>query len=155
MGRLFRGKTKDKWVKGRLFSEDVIVPLNQEYFLNGDNPSFFEIDEDLEKLKLYIVDKKTVGEYTSLNDKNNVEIFTGDIVRYQQDNDDCPFPNKDVQPRIGRVFFSSFRASFAIATGKNGSSMTNQDLYKYIRNGNRVEVIGNIYDNPELLKNVS
>ena len=26
------------------------------------------------------------------------------------------------------------------------------DLFRYVRNDNRVEVIGNIYDNPELLE---
>lgn len=28
----------------------------------------------------------------------------------------------------------------------------NDDLWKYVQNGNRVEVIGNIFDNPELIK---
>ncbi|MEQ3619667.1 YopX family protein [Mediterraneibacter gnavus] len=28
----------------------------------------------------------------------------------------------------------------------------NNDLFKYARNGNTVEVIGNIFDNPELLE---
>ena len=29
--------------------------------------------------------------------------------------------------------------------------MINQDLFKYVQNRNRVEVIGNIFDNPELI----
>ena len=36
--------------------------------------------------------------------------------------------------------------------GKNGSGSINDDLWKYVQNGNRVEVIGNIFDNPELLE---
>lgn len=98
------------------------------------------------------IDYKTVGQYTGLTDKNGRKIFTGDIVKYQFDNDDCPFPNKRTDKIIGRIFFSDFRASFSVTAGKNGSSSMNNDLFKYVRNGNRVEVIGNIHDNPELLK---
>lgn len=95
---------------------------------------------------------ESVGQYTGLTDKNGKKIFEGDIIRYQHDNDDCPFLNKDVKKRIGRIFFRSFRASFAVAEGRNGEDHINQDLFRYVQNGNRVEVIGNIYDNPELLK---
>lgn len=30
----------------------------------------------------------------------------------------------------------------------------NDDLWKYVQNGNRVEVIGNIFNNPELIKEI-
>ncbi len=98
------------------------------------------------------VDPKTVCQYTGLTDKNGRKIFEGDIITYQHDNDDCPFPNKDTKRRVGRVYFQEFRSCFAVAEGRNGSDMINQDLFKYVQNGNRVEVIGNIFDNPELLK---
>ena len=78
-------------------------------------------------------------------------IWENDIVSFQFDNDDCSFPNKDTRKRIGKVFFSDFRASWSIAMGRNGSKSLNNDLFKYVQNGNRVEVIGNIFDNPELL----
>lgn len=93
-----------------------------------------------------------VMQYTGLKDKNGKEIYEGDIVRYQFDNDDCPFPNKHTEKIIGRIFFSEHRASFSVTAGKNCSSMLNNDLFNYARNGNRVEVIGNIYENPELLE---
>ena len=98
------------------------------------------------------VDYKTIGQYTGFTDKNGKKIFEGDIVRYQFDNDDCPFPNKRTEPILGRVFFSDFRASFSVTAGRNGGSALNNDLFKYVQNGNRVEVIGNIHDNLELLK---
>lgn len=79
------------------------------------------------------------------------EVLGEDVVRFQFDNDDCPFPNKDIKKRIGKIFFSDFRASWSIAMGKKGSNVINNDLFKYVQNGNRVEVIGNIFDNPELL----
>ena len=94
---------------------------------------------------------ETVCQYTGLTDKNGRKIFEGDIITYQHDNDDCPFPNKDTKRRVGRVYFQEFRSCFAVAEGRNGSDMINQDLFKYVQNGNRVQVIGNIFDNPELL----
>ncbi len=99
-----------------------------------------------------LIDPETVCQYTGLTDKNGRKIFEGDIITYQHDNDDCPFSNKDTKRRIGRVYFQEFRSCFAVAEGKNGSDMINQDLFKYVQNGNRVEVIGNIFDNPELME---
>ena len=102
--------------------------------------------------KMVQVDPSTVGQFTGLADKNGKRIFEGDIVRFQFDNDDCPWPNKRTEKHIGRVFWQNFRANFSIAMGRAGSSSINDDLWKYVQNGNRVEVIGNIYDNPELLE---
>lgn len=87
------------------------------------------------------VREETLGQFTGLTDKNGVKIFEGDIVEYET--------GKKV--RIGRVFFSDFRASFSVTAGKNGSARFNNDLFNYIQNRNSVTVIGNIYDTPELI----
>ena len=87
------------------------------------------------------VDSNTIGQFTGLTDKNGTKIFEGDIVEYEAGG----------KLRIGRVFFSDFRASFSVTAGKNGSARINNDLFNYIQNGNSVTVIGNIYDTPELI----
>nr|DAH49389.1 MAG TPA: YopX protein [Bacteriophage sp.] len=103
----------------------------------------------------YEVDPETLCQFTGLCDKNGKKIWEGDIISYQRDNDDCPFPNKDTKKRFGKVFYQGFRLTFAIGMGRNGSRSINDDLWKYVQNGNRVEVIGNRFDNPELLQEES
>lgn len=103
-------------------------------------------------IRWFEVDPKTFCQFTGLCDKNGKKIWESDIISYQRDNDDCPFPNKNTKKRFGKVFYQGFRSTFAIGMGKNGSRSINDDLWKYVQNGNRVEVIGNQFDNPELLQ---
>ena len=137
---LFRAKRIDngEWISGYLYGI-----WERKYILWGminDIPNMTEVDTS------------TICQFTGLKDKKGKLIWENDIVRFQFDNDDCPFPNKDIKKRIGKVFFSDFRASWSIAMGRNGSKCFNNDLFKYVQNGNRVEIIGNIFDNPELLE---
>lgn len=134
---LFKAKRKDngEWVEG--------------YYVKGSTRHC--ILPHLGGYPKWDVDENTICQYTGLTDKNGDKIWENDIVRFQFDNDDCPFPNKDIKKRIGKVFFSDFRASWSIAMGRNGSKCLNNDLFKYVQNGNRVEIIGNIFDNKELI----
>ena len=141
---LFRAKRLDngQWVQGFICKKKY---KSNKFYIScfhdkDDNEQFFAIDPD------------TICQCTGLKDKNGKLIWENDIVRFQFDNDDCQFPNKDIKKRIGKVFFSDFRASWSIAMGRNGSKCLNNDLFKYVQNGNRVEIIGNIFDNPELLE---
>ena len=85
---------------------------------------------------------------TGLFDKNGKEIFEGDIVRYTWDMlSDANATEKGKKVRISKVFWSDWKASWAV-----GREFCNNDLFRYVRNGNTVEVIGNVYQNPELLE---
>lgn len=85
-----------------------------------------------------IIYPETVGQYTGLDDKNFVKIFEGDIVEFSE----VFRKNKRI---IAEVFFSNYYYGFYVKQQDrsiNGISI-----------GEDIEVIGNIYDNPELLAN--
>lgn len=131
---LFRAKRKSngKWIEGYIYKQ--IVNLNDEYYIRrGDTD--------------YLVVPETVGQFTGLTDKKGKKIFEGDIVHavYQVGYVGC----KDIDYGIGIVkYCASYYggASYEIdIIGDSGSRIFTASLE------NGVEVIGNVYDNPELL----
>lgn len=141
---LFRGKRLDngEWVYGSLLQvecEDgsIVTAIFDRKDSGGDAE----------------IHPSTVGQYTGLLDKHGKRIFEGDIVKYTFDNPDSPNATENGKKvRIGRVFFSDWRASFSVTAGRNCSSALNNDLFNYVRNGNRVEVVGNVHETADLLE---
>lgn len=94
---------------------------------------------------IYEVDPITIGQFTGLRDKNGIEIYEGDIIRWRRD---------------GKLYLVKFYAGMFYASveelnkGVYGGiplhvlTVNEEDEYK-------CEVCGNIYDNPELLKGCS
>ena len=87
----------------------------------------------------------TIGQYTGLTDKNGKKIFEGDIIKYKN-TDGIKF-NGVALTVTGKVVYNEKNASFAIS-GKDEIGAKHYDYFP-IKN---IEVIGNIHDNPELLK---
>lgn len=82
-----------------------------------------------------MVDPETVGQYTGLTDRNGRKIFEGDIVM-------IPYSKKPGLP--AEVHYSHVDAGFYIRRhGYTGISL--EDSRRWC------EVIGNIFDNPELI----
>lgn len=100
-----------------------------------------------------LIDPDTLCQYTGLTDKNGKKIWENDILRYSYDYDGSPFlkDGEEIKYRVGAVFWSEWRGSWAVC-GRGNKKYTNNDVFKYNRNPNRAEVIGNIFDNPELLE---
>lgn len=124
---LFRGKSKDNdvWVEG--------------YYCGKVNKTIFSPAED----SAQIVDKdlywhevipETVGQYTGLKDRKGTDIFEGDIVNIIRAEEN------------GKVEWRENDAAFEVVGDCLEASFL-ENLY-----GRDVEVIGNIHDNPELLK---
>lgn len=78
----------------------------------------------------FIVDRKTVGQFTCLYDKNGNEIYEGDIVRYYDDIED--------ELVSAEVIYHADSCSFC-ARPKRGETDGLLAHWQY-------EVIGNIYD---------
>ena len=98
------------------------------------------------------VEEMTIGQYTGLKDRNGKEIYEGDVVAMYN----TTFNMKD----IGVVVYNDENACFRLQVDKKAytshysfySCDTYNDGYCTVECKYEYEVIGNIYDNPELLK---
>ena len=130
----FRGKRIDngEWVYGYYFIEERdiedgiiwrdIPQIQQRY---GDHFQYFDVD------------LATVGQYTGLHDKNGKEIYEGDIIVGTY---------KDMGTDTGLVVFKG--CGFKVEIPNVGDD----ELVDWERYSDSIEVIGNIYDNPEMLE---
>lgn len=121
---------KGEWVEGYLMDENYI---NQPF---TDNDVGGRFDEPVEVIP------ETVGQYTGLTDKDGKKIFEGDVVKHSQ-----KYDISGVAVSIGIVKWSNSYGAWVIADFNNGRA----DMFLG-NEAHRVEVIGNIHDNPELLE---
>lgn len=150
---LFRGKRADngEWEYGDLWCNPygkrvvcIVSPINDQGTTGGNE-----------------VDPETVGQYTGLTDKNGRKIFEGDIV------DLFGMKGKVVQEcgafGIGFMKTIDYDLLESKIPFNNSANFCFNDnfisfwevFWNYEQDDNplyEVEVIGNIYDNPELLK---
>ena len=96
-----------------------------------------------EELKYWVrVDPATVGQYTGLKDKNGREIYVGDILKSERD--DRLYV---VKFWIGMFYASVDECNKGIFGGFPLHALTENE-----ESGYECDIIGNIHDDPELLK---
>lgn len=121
---LFRGKRTDngEWVEGYYTKQCDCCGAVHMILHCAQDP-----DDDN---RAYYINPKTVGQYTGLTDKNGKKIFEGDIIK--------------IRNKKRYVFFGVCRYRH-----------TNYGEYAVdlsVKDGSNCEVIGNIHDNPDLIK---
>ena len=124
---LFRGKWKNsgEWVYGNLFNPD-----------KADTPTQICIGTYIART-CYEIDPETVGQFTGLTDNNGRKIFEGDIIK-------CKVHEMN-EYRVRRGVVEYHGVGFIMNLDPN--SWNDQKNISF-----DCEVIGNIYDNPELLE---
>lgn len=151
---LFRGKTyKGEWVEGSLHQYTVETPSKTEKHCKIQEINFAYQDETEFDCTMSGFDEEvipeTVGQFTGLTDKNGKKIFEGDIVA------DC-FGKPLGVVEFGEHYFDSGILKYTGFYYKSLSFWGDGNLYddKSEEDWKRKQVIGNIHDNPELLKAV-
>ena len=125
---LFRGKgiRNGRWYYGSLSGSDTRFIHGYENHIHAP------------------ISTETIGQYTGLTDKNGVKIFEGDIIKVDDDYDTFG----KMAGEIREVWFKD--GGFRLKP-KYASSIARGDRGYWLEDGADYEVIGNAWDNPELL----
>lgn len=92
------------------------------------------------------IDINTLGQYTGLKDENGKEIYEGDIIEFSYD---MFVGNFNTFVAKGKVVFEE--GAFYVEVFENERTTEDEAYLLYSINLDTIEVIGNIYENKELL----
>ena len=87
----------------------------------------------------HIINTKTIGQYTGLKDKNGKEIYEGDIV-------------ESISGKIGYVIFLQQEMGYVVVWDNCDTRLGHRNRGGGYEYDESIEVIGNIHDNPKLVK---
>ena len=140
---LFRGKTLDdgEWIYGYFVQQ---YGSNEIYLPESDEAGF----------ERHHIDPKTVGQYTGLTDINGKRIYEGDIVTLNLCKKDISIvmfgEYKDCNTEYDDVYLG-FYIKFDDLAVKRYCETDGNIMFPLVNLNKKYEIIGNIYDNPELL----
>lgn len=135
---LFRGKRVDngKWIYGNYCYAELIDKSGYEHVI---------IEQPAEGETQRVI-PESVGQYTGLTDKNGTKIFEGDIISIPFEEDRSPWEKNCIYYENGEVYFCAEHHGWYVRF----YDYDTLSLWEY--DDLDIEVIGNIHDNPELLK---
>lgn len=133
---LFRGKDSitKSWVYGALVQQQDDLLKEKAFIISYSNYQFGDFSEAV----MHVVDPETVGQCTGFGDKNGNKIFEGDIVSI------C-----NSKTFFFIVYWNHAVKSFILKSTVNGVNGIDCNILNSTQD---IEVVGNIYDNPELIK---
>ena len=134
-------------IKFRIFDKQEEEFLNEEDYAINFVGTIFKACLDEEVFEVLDADMYIVTQYTGLKAKNDVEIYEGDIVIVENYNHHGKNPNK-----VMFVYYDNLTAQYCTKIEKTNCKiedliMENQPLCF----AHSIEIIGNIYENKELL----
>lgn len=141
---LFRGKWlgNGEWVEGYYCKiSETTYAFAEDYERNPIPVHHYILQETItdwglpNRFNQYEIDPETLCQYTGLKDKSGKRIYENDIIKIEN----------SIDEGIGNI---EFYGGMWYVEGKPSNSM--YDILEY--DDADVEVIGNIFDNPELLK---
>lgn len=143
---------KGQWVQGSYVTFDkTTYCFKEDYEAHPDNTEHYIMFDQMtdwllpnRRLQADVL-PETVGQYTGLTDKNGKWIFEGDIILFEDESPSNYEYHDCTEMNCGEIKFSD--GQFYLT---NRYAVEMEDLiYDNKLDG---EVIGNIHDNPELLK---
>lgn len=145
---LFRGKRKDngEWEYGNL----IISPMYKNCIMIERRPEYMNTRD----YSTPLVDPETVGQYTGLKDRNGQKIFEGDIVKAIIVRDYGEHDRK--REETGVIAYDCIGIMGLVIEYYEDKPVFTDFFHELSLSGcirdHSFEVIGNIHDNPELIK---
>lgn len=154
---LFKGKRVDngEWVEGYYVydyrNNAHLIIKNEMGVINAG----FKPSRKVYSLGDYEVIPETISQFTGLTDKNGVKIFENDIVEHIEEFDrETEFGEirRWTENKRYIVIYDLEEADYKATNGEKEYKGNYTYLGQYKKEEDNVEIIGNIFDNPELLE---
>lgn len=145
---LFRGQTRRKGEK--VWMDGSPVESNWVYGGvlkgHGDHSIIYQTEPDIEKKVVYT---DTLGQFVGQMDSEGRKIFEGDIIQYDGDYDGIDGFTRSISEKAIVLWDEDYCGFVCKVIGDESG-----DSYSWLeyRENPDLTIIGNIYDNPELVK---